>query len=100
MVQIILVDSGYRGGPKLSGTWSWSDLGQGGYWLSVQEYDKGSVGSRFVGKKEREITQSWPTLCDPMDCRLPGSSVHGIFQARVLEWVAISFYRGSSQPSG
>ena len=35
-------------------------------------------------------------LCDPMDCSLPGSSVHGIFQARVLEWVAISFSRGSS----
>ena len=39
-----------------------------------------------------------PTLCDPMDCSLPGSSIHGIFQARVLEWVAISFSRGSSQP--
>ena len=38
------------------------------------------------------------TLCDPMDCSLPGSSIHGIFQARVLEWVAISFSRGSSQP--
>ena len=37
-------------------------------------------------------------LCDPMDCSLPGSSIHGIFQARTLEWVAISFYRGSSQP--
>ena len=34
-------------------------------------------------------TQSCPALCDPMDCRFPGSSVHGIFQARVLEWVAI-----------
>ena len=45
-----------------------------------------------------EVTQSCPTLCDPMDCSLPGSSVHGIFQARVLEWVAISFSRASSQP--
>ena len=36
--------------------------------------------------------------CDPMDCSLPGSSIHGIFQARILEWVAISFLRGSSQP--
>ena len=35
--------------------------------------------------------QSYPTLCDPMDCSLPGSSIHGIFQARVLEWVAIAF---------
>ena len=39
-----------------------------------------------------------PTLCDPTDCSLPGSSVHGISQARVLEWAAISFSRGSSQP--
>ena len=42
--------------------------------------------------------QSCPTLYDPMDCSLPGSSVHGISQARVLEWVAISFSWGSSQP--
>ena len=48
--------------------------------------------------KESEVTQSCPTLCNPMDCSLPGSSVHGIFQGRVLEWVAISFSRGSSQP--
>ena len=39
-----------------------------------------------------------PTLCNPMDCSPPGSSVHGILQARILEWVAISFSRGSSQP--
>ena len=45
-----------------------------------------------------KVTQPGPTLCDPMDCSLPGFSVHGIFQARVLEWVAISFSRGSSQP--
>ena len=38
------------------------------------------------------------TFCDPMDCSLPGSSVHGILQARILEWVAIPFSRGSSQP--
>ena len=40
------------------------------------------------------VTQSCSTLCDPMDCSLPGSSVHGISQARILEWVAISFSRG------
>ena len=39
-----------------------------------------------------------PTLCDSMDCRLPGSSIHGIFHSRVLEWVVISFSKGSSQP--
>ena len=42
--------------------------------------------------------QLCPTLCDPMDCSPPGSSVHGILQARILEWVAIPFSRGSSQP--
>ena len=51
-------------------------------------------------KSESEVTQSCPTLCDPMDCSLPGSSVHGIFQARVLKWIAISLSRGSSQPRG
>ena len=45
-----------------------------------------------------EVAQSCLTLCDPMDSSLPDSFVHGIFQARVLEWVAISFSRGSSQP--
>ena len=44
------------------------------------------------------VTQSCPTLCNPTDCSSPGSSVHEIFQARILEWVAISFSRGSSQP--
>ena len=49
-------------------------------------------------ESESEVAQSCPTLCDPMDCSLPGSSVHGVLQARVLEWVAISFSRGSFQP--
>ena len=52
----------------------------------------------FNLEREREVAQSCPTLCDPMDCSLPGSSIHGIFQARVLEWVAVSFSRGSSWP--
>ena len=43
-------------------------------------------------ESEREVAQSCPTLSDPMDCKLPGSSVHGIFQARVLEWGAIAFF--------
>ena len=45
-----------------------------------------------------EIAQLYPTLCDPVDSSLPGSFVHGILQARILEWVAISFSRGSSPP--
>ena len=48
-------------------------------------------------ESESEVDQLCPTLCDPMDCSLPDSSVHGIFQARVLEWIAISSSRGSSQ---
>ena len=44
------------------------------------------------------ITKSCPNLCDPMDCSPPSSFVHGIFQARILEWVVISFFRGSSRP--
>ena len=44
-------------------------------------------------KSESEVAQSCPTLRDPMDCSLPGSSVHGIFQARVLEWVVIAFFQ-------
>ena len=43
------------------------------------------------------VAQSCPTLCDPVDCSPPGSSVHGISQAKILEWVAISFSRGSSR---
>ena len=54
------------------------------------------VGCHFLlqcmkGKSEGEVAQSCPTLSDPMDCSPPGSSVHGIFQARVLEWGAIAF---------
>ena len=53
------------------------------------------VGCRFLlqcrkVKSESEVAQSCPTLSDPMDCSLPGSSVHGVFQARVLEWGAIA----------
>ena len=54
------------------------------------------VGCHFllqclIVKSESEVAQSCPTLCDPMDCSLPGSSCHGISQARVLEWVATAF---------
>ena len=49
-------------------------------------------------RKRSEVAQSCPTFCNPMDYSLPRSSVHGILQARILEWVAISFSRGSSRP--
>ena len=51
-----------------------------------------------VKESESEVSQLYPTLCDPVDCNPPGSSIHGILQARILEWAAISFSRGSSQP--
>ena len=51
-----------------------------------------------IRERENEVAQSCLTLCDPMDGSLLGSSVHGIFQAKVLEWAAISFSRGSSWP--
>ena len=58
--------------------------------------------SNTDGKDEMKvkglIAQSRPTLCNSMDCSPPGSSVHGILQARILEWVSISFSRVSSQP--
>ena len=57
---------------------------------------KTGVGCHFLlqrmrVKSESDVAQLCPTLSDPMDCSLPGSSIHGIFQARVLEWVAIAF---------
>ena len=57
-----------------------------------------SLPLSYQKESESEVPQSYPTLCDPMDGSLPGSTIHGIFQARILEWAAISFSRGSSQP--
>ena len=58
--------------------------------------DSGTHGKKE--KKESEVAQSCPTLCDPVDCSLPGSSLYEILQARILECVAISFSTGSSRP--
>ena len=51
-----------------------------------------------MGSQRVKSLHSCPTLCDPMDYNPPGSSLHGILQARILEWVAMPFFRGSSQP--
>ena len=85
---------GLDGENKLPGT-----LCQG---YTSKAEDVGDVGGRGwarcrslpCGKSSH--AQSCPTLCDPMDCSLPGSSVHGILQARILEWVATPSSRGSS----
>ena len=63
-----------------------------------QEGNVVSICKRGKRKKENEVAQLCLTLCDPRDHSPPGSSIHGILQARVLEWVAISFSRGSSLP--
>ena len=60
--------------------------------------NQGESGPGPKVKSEREVAQACPTLCHPMECSPPGSSVHGIFQARILEWVAISFSRDLPHP--
>ena len=64
-------------------------------WLTLQQCLFSKIGNQAV---LCVYTQLCLTRCDPMVCSLPGSSVHGILQARILEWVAISFSRGSSWP--
>ena len=62
-------------------------------------YQHGTTYPPWKGApRANEVTQSCLTLCDPVDCGLPGSSIHGIFQTRVLVWVVIYFSRGSSRP--
>ena len=65
-------------------------------------YDTNIVmeGKLSLGKVKMKVlvAQLCPTLCNPMDCSPRGSSVHGILQARILEWVAVPFSRGSSRP--
>ena len=56
------------------------------------------ISDKYKCKMKAKVSQLYPTLCDPMDRSLPGSSVHGILQARILKWVAVPFSRGSSQP--
>ena len=68
-------------------------------YVSLLHWQAGSLPLAPPRKPQMsEVAQSSPTLCNPVDCSPPGSSVHGILQARILEWVAISFSRGSSQP--
>ena len=67
-----------------------------GLWLKKKKKKPSPFES--TNESESEVAQLCPILWDPMDCNLSGCSVHGIFQARVLEWIAISFSRGSSRP--
>ena len=76
----------YPGTHSLGGFYSWASASVSSYSLYLRS------------DQIRSVAQSCLTLCDPMDCSLPGSSVHGILQARILEWVDIFFSRGTSQP--
>ena len=67
-------------------------------WKKSALFEKPWETSLSKEKKESEVAQSCLILCNPVDYSQPGSSVHGGFQARVLEWVAVPFSRGSSQP--
>ena len=77
-------------------SWTWLK------WLSthirVHQETETRAGILVVKVGKSEVAQLCPILCNPMGCSVPGSTIHGIFQARVLEWVAISFSRGSSRP--
>ena len=81
----------------------WADLS---YFTVHSTFSPGPPQDRAVSRPshqcfpvcESEVAQSCPTLCNPMDCSLPGFSIHGIFQARILEWVAFPFFREYSQP--
>ena len=64
--------------------------------LVVEKADEGV--KRYLKESESEVAQLFPTLCDPVDCSLPGSSFHGILQAKILEWIAISFSRDLPDP--
>ena len=66
--------------------------------LEAQIWAPQPTAQRSTERKKSGVAQSCPTLCDPMDCSPPGFSIHRISQARILEWVAISFSRRSSRP--
>ena len=80
---------------KIWDSWHWS-------WQRFHEYDTKSVGNKNKTRKVWlclcSVTELCLTLCNPMDCSLPGSSVHGIFEARILDQIAISYSRGSLRP--
>ena len=84
------------------GWWWWVGWRGVGVWSRAEGPEvslgggEGLAPLQALKGKESEVSQSCLILCDHMDCSLPGSSIHGISQARILEWVAISFSRGSS----
>ena len=73
---------------------------QGASWHPKRRKDTCLVSQFHLWERVCVPAQSCPTFCDPIDCSPPGSSVHGILQARILEWVAMPSSRGSSPPQG
>ena len=85
--------------PMDRGIWQATVHGVTKSWTQLSMYacrDAMRKGFSYVWAELCLVTQLCPTFCGPMDCSPPGSSVHGIFQARILEWVVISYSRGSS----
>ena len=70
----------------------------GWVWEEGKKASENTQASPAHEESEMLAAQSRPTLCNPMDCSLPGSSVHGMLQARILEWVAMPLSKGSSSP--
>ena len=103
-------DRGWDGWMASLTQWTWVWVNSGSWWWTGKPGVLQSMGSQRVGQHwVTELTGhldhkvstdvfSRVQLCNPMDCSLPGSSIHGISQARILKWVAISFSRGFSQP--
>ena len=93
------IKSWVKNGMSVSLWNSWGNLKLWGLWKVIRirwGHEGGALVNRI--ESESEVAQSCPALCNSMDCSLPGSSVHGIFPTIVLEWTAISFSRGYSQP--
>ena len=72
---------------------------QSGIWCSISKIHNRDCGDALCMCYCCLVSQLCPNLCDPMDCSPPGSSIYGLFQARILEWLAISFSREFSQPT-
>ena len=70
----------------------------GAWWAAVYAVAQSQTRLKRLSSSSRGSTQSCPALCNPMDCSSPGSSAPGIFQARILEWIAMPPFRGSSRP--
>ena len=91
-------DRGWDGWMASSTQWTWVWVSSGSWWWTGKTGMLQSMGSQRVGHDWATELNRTCSTCNPMDCSPPGSSVHGISQARIQEWVAISFSRGSFQP--